>query len=114
MLYRWSSALNGMVTNIKTEPGTEENLQLEVDAHPFDEVRQRMSQPHPVLVDGIRGVASVGSHGGYSTRIVVSLEEEHPDLGTEFVTKYFIIDTPGIVKWGHDGKSFSIEKIIEE
>jgi hypothetical protein len=103
-----------MTTNLKTIPGTEENLQLEVDAHPFDEVRQPTSEPYPVLVDGIRGVASVGSHGGYSTRIVILLEEEHPDLGKEFATKYFMIDTPGVVKWGHDGKSFTIDKIIEE
>lgn len=29
-----------MSTDIKTEPGTEENLQLERDPHPFDEVPQ--------------------------------------------------------------------------
>lgn len=103
-----------MSTNIKTVPGTEENLMLEIDNHPFDANPQPLSPPHPVLVDGIRGFASVGSQGGYSTRILISLDEEHPDLGREFVTKYFIFDAPGLVKWGHYGKSFTIEKIIHD
>ena len=45
---------------------------------------------HPVLVDGIKGVATTGTLGTYSDRIVLSLEEEHPDLGKEFGTKHFI------------------------
>ena len=114
MLYERSTAYNCMSINIRIEPGTEENLRLEVDAHPFDTERQPVSPPHPVLVDGIRGTACVGSLGGYSTRIALELEEEHPDLGREFATKYFMINSPGVVEWGHDGKSFTIEKIIED
>jgi len=114
MLYMHSNASPFMSTDIKTEPGTEENLQLERDPHPFDEVPQAPSTFHPVLVDGIRGLAAVGSLGGYSTRIAVELEEEHPDLGREFATKYFMINEPGVVEWGHDGKSFTIQKIILE
>ena len=103
-----------MTSNIKTEPGTEQNLSLEVDTHPFDTEWNIPSPFHPVLVDGIRGIAAVGCLGGYSTRIAVELEEEHPDLGRMFATKYFLLDTPGLVQWGHDGKSFTIEKIIEQ
>jgi len=114
MLYMHSNAYDPMSNDIKTEPGTEENLQLVSDPHPFDEAPQTPSTFHPVLVDGIRGLAAVGSLGGYSTRIAVELEEEHPDLGREFATKYFMINEPGVVEWGHDGKSFSIQKIIFE
>ena len=103
-----------MSTEYITEPGTEQNLSLEVDSNPFDTERQTPSPFHPVLVDGIRGIAAVGSLGGYSTRIAVELEEEHPDLGRMFATKYFFLDTPGVVQWGHDGKSFTIEKILQE
>jgi hypothetical protein len=113
MLYIRSWTWFTMSTDINTEPGTEENLRLDSDPHPFDAVHRPPSAFHPVLVDGIRGTAAVGSLGGYSTRIALALEEEHPDLGHEFATKYFMINTPGVVEWGHDGKSFTIEKIIE-
>ena len=52
-----------MTTERITEPGTEENLALESDAHPFDTEPVVPSLPHPVLVDGICGVAAIGSHG---------------------------------------------------
>ena len=102
-----------MNPHYRTVPGTEENLALANDIHPFDDAPAMCSDPHPVLVDGIYGRASVGTLGGYSTRICIELDEEHPELGTYFVTKYFKITTPGEVSWGHDGKSFSIQKIIE-
>ena len=97
----------------KTEPGTEENLDLESDAHPFDTEPVAPSHPHPVLVDGICGVAAIGSHGTYSTRIKLWLSEEHPELGRTFSTKYFRIEEPGQVEWGHQGQSFTIEKILQ-
>ena len=96
-----------------TEPGTEQNLSLESDAHPFDAEPVTLSNPHPVLVDGICGVAAIGSHGTYSTRIKVWLSEEHPELGRTFSTKYFRIEVPGRVNWGHQGQSFTIEKILQ-
>ncbi len=97
----------------KTEPGTEENLALESDAHPFDTEPVAPSHPHPVLVDGICGVAAIGSHGTYSTRIKLWLSEEHSELGRTFSTKYFRIEEPGQVEWGHQGQSFTIEKILQ-
>jgi len=107
-------AFPAMTTEQRTEPGTEQNLSLESDAHPFDAEPVVPSPPHPVLVDGICGVAAIGSHGTYSTRIKVWLSEEHPELGRTFSTKYFRIDEPGRVDWGHQGQSFTIEKILEE
>ena len=99
-----------MTNPFSTVPATEENLRLEKDATPFSP--GELSDPYPVLVDGILGVASIGSDGAYSDRIYVALEEEHPDLGREFATKYFHIEEPGIVSWGHEGKSFTIQRIV--
>jgi len=99
-----------MSNRFKTEPGTEHNLRLSQDATPFSP--GELSDPYPVLVDGIRGLASIGSHGAYSDRISIALEEEHPDIGREFGTKYFRIEEPGRVEWGHEGKSFAIHKIL--
>ena len=97
-----------------TEPATEENLALEVDTNPFDEnPPKRLSPPHPVIVDGIRGTAAVACFGTYSTRIGLQLEEEHPELGSDFRTKYFTFTEPGVVSWGHEGKSFQIQKILD-
>ena len=112
ILYILSTQSVVMSTDYITEPGTEHNLRLHRDATPFSP--GELSDPHPVLVDGILGLASIGSHGAYSERIYVALQEEHPELGREFATKYYRIDTPGVVTWGHNGQSFTIEKIIQE
>ncbi len=96
-----------------TVPATEENLKLESDYSPFDSENRVLSDPHAVLVDGIIGKACVGSLGTYSTRISITLEEEHPELGKEFITKYFIFKEPGLVSWGHEEKIFRIEKISD-
>lgn len=99
-----------------TVPATEENLRLEVDPHPLSPSPHNegtRSLPHHVLVDGLRGHASIGCHGAYSERIVVTLEEDHPDLGRSFSTKHFEFIKPGCVAWGHDGLSFEILKIVD-
>ena len=104
-----------MTTPPNTVLGTEENLRLEVDPHPLGPRSHRTlepSSPHDVLVDGLRGKASVGCHGGYSERIVVTLEEDHPEIGRSFSTKSFLFLEPGRVGWGHEGRSFGILKII--
>jgi len=100
--------------NMKTIPATEENLKLEEDVHPFDADLPKTVEfkLHPVIVDGILGQACVGTLGAYSQRIRINLAEEHPDLGTDFQTKYYIFTEPGKVSWGHSGASFTIEKII--
>jgi len=42
------------------------------------------------------------------------LEEEHPELGINFTTKYFIFEEPGKVMWGHHHARFQIDLIVEE
>ena len=103
---------------IKTQPATDESLKIENDAHPFDQDLPKTvnfeEQMHPVLVDGIRGKACTGTLGTYSDRISIQLEEEHPELGTYFTTKYFIFEEPGKILWGHDEKTFEILKIVSQ
>jgi hypothetical protein len=100
-----------------TIPATEENLSLEVDRHMMDsqstEPLPEPSPPHSVIVDGIRGEAAIGCFGTWSTRISIVLEEEHHELGKEFMTKYFRFTEPGVVHWGHYGQSFRIVKTLE-
>jgi hypothetical protein len=97
----------------ETIPATEESLQLEVDDHRMNAPNPaRLSAFHPVLVDGIEGTAAVGAMGGYSTRLVFQLETPHPDFGVDFGTKHFRFLEPGLVEWGHDGKQFTLLKII--
>ena len=100
--------------NMTTIPATEDNLKLEEDVHPFDADLPKTVdfKLHPVIVDGILGQACVGTLGAYSQRIRINLAEEHPELGSDFQTKYYIFTEPGKVTWGHSGASFTIEKII--
>ena len=100
--------------NMTTIPATEDNLKLEEDVHPFDADLPKTVEfkLHPVIVDGILGQACVGTLGAYSQRIRINLAEEHPELGSDFQTKYYIFTEPGKVTWGHSGASFTIEKII--
>ena len=100
--------------NMTTIPATEDNLKLEEDVHPFDQNLPKTVEfkLHPVIVDGILGQACVGTLGAYSQRIRINLAEEHPELGSDFQTKYYIFTEPGKVTWGHYGASFTIEKII--
>ena len=101
---------------INTEPATETSLAVENDSHGFDE-NPNYEAPimHDVLVDGTPAKAGVGSFGMYSTRIVLLFDPPHSEWGSEFATKRFIIEenNPGVMKWGHEGKSFNIEKIVE-
>lgn len=93
----------------------EKDLVLEVDSNPFvDNKGKELSPLFDVLVDGITGKAGVGCFGGYSDRIVIELDEEHPELGSSFSTKYFMFDEKkkGTVYWGHDNKSFTIKKKV--
>jgi len=101
---------------INTEPATETSLAVENDNHRFDENPNRETPiMHDVLVDGTPAKAGVGSFGTYSTRIVLLFDPPHPEWGSEFATKEFNLDenNPGVLNWGYDGKSFTIEKIVE-
>ena len=67
-----------------------------------------------VAVDGFKGKCTMGSFGAYSTRISFSFESEHPELRKEFITKHFHFEEPGVVSWGHDGKSIKVTVFDEE
>ena len=101
---------------IETIPATEESLMIENDVHPFDADLPKTvnfnEQMHQVLVDGIKGKACTGTLGSYSERIRINLEEEHPELGTDFQTKYYIFTEPGKVTWGHHGATFEIQLVV--
>ena len=102
--------------NKKTEPATETSLVVENDNHGFDENPNREAPiMHDVLVDGTSAKAGVGFFGTYSTRIVLLFYPPPPQWGSEFATKKFTLDerNPGVLKWGDDGGSFNIEKIVE-
>ena len=102
---------------MKTILATEKDLMIENDVHPFDEDLPKTvnfdEQMHPVLVDGIKGKACTGTLGSYSERIRINLEKEHPELGRDFQTKYYMFLEPGKVLWGHEKKTFTIYKIID-
>ena len=104
------------MTEVKTRPATEADLIVQNDRHGFDQ-NPNLEPPimHDVLVDGQPAKAGVGSFGAYSTRIVLAFNPPHPEWGDEFATKHFIFDEkePGVVNWGHDGKSFHIEMIVK-
>jgi len=104
------------MTEIKTRPAKEKDLIVTNDQHGFDQ-KPSLEPPimHDVLVDGHPAKAGVGSFGGYSTKIVVLFDPPHPEWGLEFGTKYFMFDEneDGIVNWGHDGRNFRIEIIME-
>ena len=84
---------------MKTILATEKDLMIENDVHPFDEDLPKTvnfdEQMHPVLVDGIKGKACTGTLGSYSERIRINLEEEHPELGRDFQTKYYMLTRKG-------------------
>mgnify|MGYP001331696570 CR=1 FL=1 len=71
------------------------------------------SPPHPVIVDGIRGEAAIGYFGTWSPRIRIVLEEEHHELGEEFMTKYYRITEPGLLMLRGFKQTFQIMKTLE-
>ena len=105
------------MSELSTIPATEQNLAVQNDTHGFDEQpNQEAPIFHDVLIDGEPAKAGVGSFGGYSTRIVLLFDPPHTEFGEEFATKYFMFedDESGVMKWGHDGRSFLVEKITSE
>ena len=98
-----------MTTKIDLVPVNGEDLVLVNDCNRFDEQYSPDHDPLiPVWVDGIKGKAGIGSFGAFSERLRIILEENHPELGQEFQTKYFLFEQPGQVSWGHHGQKFQI------
>ena len=100
---------------MELSPATYQSLIVDNDYTPFTQIGlEGEAILHDVLVDGISGQAGIGSFGSFSERIKIILEEAHPELNTEFQTKYFIFTAPGKVEWGHHGQSFEILKAKEK
>ena len=92
-------------------PASYQSLVVDNDYSPFTQTGlEGEAVLHPVLVDGIPGQAGIGSFGAFSERIKIILEQAHPELQTEFQTKYFSFTAPGQIEWGHHGQSFEILK----
>lgn len=104
------------MSEFERRPATENDLIIVNDRHGFDE-NPNLESPimYDVLVDGHPAKAGVGSFGLYSTRILLLFDPPHPEFGEEFGTKYFMFDDnkPGVVNWGHEGKSFFIELLVQ-
>lgn len=43
-------------------------------------------------------------------KIFIVWDEPNKDFGKSFVTKYFDMKEPGILQWGHDGGTITLEK----
>ncbi|RJU86078.1 MAG: hypothetical protein DWC02_05215 [Candidatus Poseidoniales archaeon] len=61
-----------------------------------------------VMFDGLKGRCFISSIPWRSEAIIVVFDEEHPRFGKEFGTKYYFIDTPGVLSYGHDGETIEI------
>ena len=47
---------------------------------------------------------------GPKEKIVIIWEQPHSEFGEDFTTKYFIMNKPGVLEWGHDGGTILISK----
>jgi hypothetical protein len=44
-------------------------------------------------------------------RIVIVWDKPNKEFGESFTTKYFIMDEPGILLWGHEGGKITVEHL---
>jgi hypothetical protein len=61
-----------------------------------------------VLLDGHKGRCFISSGMWRSEKIIIVFDDEHPHFGKEFGTKYYMIEEPGILSYGHDGVTLEI------
>ena len=47
---------------------------------------------------------------GIKEQIVIVWDQRHSIFGKEFATKYYIMNKPGVLEWGHDGGTILISK----
>ena len=67
-----------------------------------------------VLVDGMPAVIFVGlSNDGFYSRdkLVILFENKHPKWEHCFQTKYYLMNEPGKLEWGHDGGVMDIMSV---
>lgn len=103
-----------MKTPAKSVPATEANLRLEQDMHPMQDPLLPVPElvGHEVLVDGVSARAFVGYGNRWSEGMSIEFVDAHPTMGMAWGTKHFHFVEPGRVAWGHEGKTFSIHKVV--
>ena len=47
---------------------------------------------------------------GPKEKIVIIWDQPHSEFGEDFMTKYFLMNKPGILKWGHEGGTIQLNK----
>ena len=70
------------------------------------------SQGLSVLVDDMPAVIFVGvSNDGFYSRdkLVILFETKHPKWDYCFQTKYYRMNEPGRLEWGHEGEVMNVE-----
>ena len=62
-------------------------------------------------VDGQPALIAVVERDWGSDKIVIDFEKENTEWPEGFGTKYFIFkdDEPGVLHWGHEGRSMKVE-----
>lgn len=47
---------------------------------------------------------------GSKEKIVIVWNQQHSIFGKEFMTKYYMMNNPGVLEWGHDGGTILLSK----
>ena len=68
-------------------------------------------KPVVVIIDGIKGLCSIGYFNTWSLRIKIEFLNKHPVLGKIFMTKYFNMKNPGYLEWGYKNNIMTIYKM---
>jgi hypothetical protein len=64
-----------------------------------------------LTVDGHPVKGLITGSVGWSTRIVLLFEQLHPEFGTEFMTKRFMIEPAGYLLYGYNQKPLRLKRI---
>ena len=68
-------------------------------------------EPLLLMVDGHPAKGLITDSVGWSTRIVLLFEQPHPEFGTEFMTKRFMIEPAGYLVYGYNQKPLRLKRI---
>lgn len=93
----WVGMANDMGWERPEEPVRIEDIPYvpaDVDVGPDDGLR--------VWVDARPARIFIRGRGFASDKIVIEFDQPNPRFGDTFATKYFDIDEPGHLSWGHD------------
>lgn len=83
---------------------------LEMGTSEFNEVLR--SKALSVYVDDLPAFIFIRQSKGFMSneKVVIIFEEKNERWPHGFQTKYFFINTPGVLEWGHDGEKMIIVK----